>query len=509
MQITFFNFGKKTNSTKLVNVQGVSFNHCELKGGTSMVSPVLLIKDVPAALNPIWNYCRIPAFSRYYFISDWRWINGVWECSCAVDVLATYKTQIGETSQYILRSSFSYDGDILDTAYITTTDPRYDLVHVPSFFESDLSDGFYVVGIIGTYITASQGAITYYQMTAAQLASLRQYLMSNNFLQNAGLSNLTDFVPADAIKVIYNPFQYIASCQWFPFPMSAIPSTKKTLSHFIDFGWWSAPNIDAYTIHADLEAYTRTGSMVVSKHPQSVTRGDYLNKNPYTTCILRYPPFSEIEIPMQYFRSGSNDEIQFELSVDFITGLAYFNIYVFDPDTAGGVRIMHLGRMSTKVSVDIQLAQVSADYLAQHTQTVINRANFESNALGSMLGGISLDPVMSIKNAITGYEQASLSKEAYLASDLDSYIRNGAPQLLTGGSNGSLAAFKQQPVLCYTYYMLVDENKDHIGRPLCTIEQISDIPGFIMVQNPDIDIPCMLQERALIVQYMAGGFYYE
>lgn len=509
MQITFYNFGKKTNSTKLVNVQGDTFNHCELKGGTSMVSPVLLIKDIPAAWNPIWNYCRIPEFSRYYFVSDWRWINGVWECSCAVDVLATYKTQIGETEQYILRSSFTFDGNIIDTAYATKTEVRTGIANIPSFFENQLDNGFYVVGVIGSYMTATQGAITYYQMDASQLATLRNFLMSDNFLQAAGLSNLTDFVPMDAIKVIYNPFQYIASCQWFPFPASAIPADQKVSTNTINFGWWTV-NVSAYALKANLRSYVRQGSMRTVFHPQSLTRGDYLNKNPYSSVVLRYPPFSEVEIPLQYFRPNSDDELQIELSVDFITGLAYMNLYSLNMDEVPAVRTMHLARMSTKLSIDIQLAQVGADYLAQHTQQIINKANWDISSVNTMNGGINLlDPIGSLIN--TGVNTMNLlsMEKSYQASDLDSYVRNGAPQLITGGSNGSLAAFQQQPVLCYTYYILVDENKDHIGRPLCAIEQISDIPGFIMVQNPDIDIPCMLQERSLIVQYMAGGFYYE
>ena len=509
MQITFYNFGKKTNSTKLVNVQGDTFNHCELKGGTNMVSPILVIKEIPTAWNPIWNYCRIPAFSRYYFISDWRWVNGVWECACACDVLATYKTQIGETSQYILRSSFTYDGNIIDTAYITKTSVQTNIVNIPTFFEKNLDDGFYVVGIIGSYVTATQGAITYYQMTASELGQLRNYLMSNNFLQNEGLANLTDFVPADAVKVIYNPFQYIASCQWFPFPESAIPAAQKIQTSTINFGWWTI-NLSAYALGANLTSYVRTGSHRFVAHPQSATRGDYLNKNPYTSCILRYPPFSEVEIPVQYIRPNSDDEIQIEISVDFITGLAYMNLYSLNVTESPAVRTMHLARLSTKLSVDIQLAQVGADYLAQHTQQIVNKANWEISNVRTAMSGISIwDPIGSLVNMGVNSIELNEMQKSYRASDFDSYIRNGAPQLLTGGSNGSLAAFKQNPVFCYTYYILVDENKDNIGRPLCSINQISDIPGYIMVQNPIITIPCLIQERMMIIQYMANGFYYE
>ena len=94
MNITFYQFSKRTNSTKIVNVSGTTLN-CELKDATSIFNPGLVIRAVPAGWNPIWNYAYIPAFDRYYFINNWTWLNGVWGCSLVCDVLASFKSEIG------------------------------------------------------------------------------------------------------------------------------------------------------------------------------------------------------------------------------------------------------------------------------------------------------------------------------------------------------------------------------------------------------------------------------
>ena len=98
MNIIFYQFAKRNNSTKIVNTTGTTLT-CQLKAETDMINPVLEINGVPAAWNPIWNYCYIAAFSRYYFINNWRWMNGIWACECAVDVLASWKTDIGNLSE--------------------------------------------------------------------------------------------------------------------------------------------------------------------------------------------------------------------------------------------------------------------------------------------------------------------------------------------------------------------------------------------------------------------------
>ena len=74
-----------------------------LKEDTSITDPVIKVKRY----NNIYsaNYLYIPQFSRYYFITDVKAITGgMYEISCHVDVLESFKTAILENYAYIERA---------------------------------------------------------------------------------------------------------------------------------------------------------------------------------------------------------------------------------------------------------------------------------------------------------------------------------------------------------------------------------------------------------------------
>ena len=115
ININFYTFSKKENSTKRPTGAGTVLS-CNIKSRSSIVNPFIELKTNPTA----FNYCYIPSFNRYYYISDITFDSGLWLVTCRIDVLATYKTEIGNTSMYILRSSERSNGEIVDTLFPTT-----------------------------------------------------------------------------------------------------------------------------------------------------------------------------------------------------------------------------------------------------------------------------------------------------------------------------------------------------------------------------------------------------
>ena len=117
MKFVFYAFAKRINSTKIPGngheVEGNIFEPCEI------LAPVLIIS--PNNYNIRYNYVQIPEFERYYFIKSWEFSGGRYYAKCMVDVLASHKTQIGETTQYVLRSASNYNGYLIDTAYPVTS----------------------------------------------------------------------------------------------------------------------------------------------------------------------------------------------------------------------------------------------------------------------------------------------------------------------------------------------------------------------------------------------------
>lgn len=73
-----------------------------LRDVTNIINPVILIE-----LNEIgnYNYCYIPSFKRYYFITDITVIRtGLFAISLTVDVLESFKTDIKNLSVILLNT---------------------------------------------------------------------------------------------------------------------------------------------------------------------------------------------------------------------------------------------------------------------------------------------------------------------------------------------------------------------------------------------------------------------
>lgn len=112
-------FTKRKNSTKRPNDTGTIIN-CYLKDDCGALTPVIVYQPTTTAQNPSdWNYAYIGSFDRYYFVNDWVYNNGLWYAYLSCDVLASYKTQIGASTQYVVRSSATFDTNIVDLLYPT------------------------------------------------------------------------------------------------------------------------------------------------------------------------------------------------------------------------------------------------------------------------------------------------------------------------------------------------------------------------------------------------------
>lgn len=509
MTVEFYKFTKRSNSTKQPVSGGTSLS-CQLKEQTNMINPTLVIKNTPAAWNPIWNYVRIPTFERYYFINNWRWLNGVWECDCVCDVLASFKTEIGNLSEYVLRSSYEYNGKIVDMQYPTTAETRVDCRLLNERFQRVYGMGYYILGVISNDSSSAQGAVTYYQMTAAQLASLKQYMMSDTFLGDQGLTvqTVTDVLPSELLKTLYDPFKYIASCIWMPFELSAIPAEFKTNSS-IAFGWWTPTDagtqIHGNKIHRNGYVATFSERVSISGHPQRFDRGVFLDHSPFVDRMLFYPPFGSIPINDDSIIGG--DALRIELVVDTVLGDSVLTLYHDRPTGEPGIYTNKgvIARVSAPLGVPIQLAQTSIDIngsiSAVETMAVqgtvsafIGSASRSDGSFGGYL------------NTLWDTGKAAVNSTFAAIGDV---IQSPVGQLQSSGTNGSIAQYCTYPYFVEKWRIVANDDNAQKGRPLCEIRTLNTIPGYIMVDTPDVQIACMESERQQIIAFLASGFYYE
>lgn len=88
-----------------------------LKAPCTIIDPEI---KIATDSNPTgYNYCNIPIFGRYYWIKNWTYSDARWIASLTVDTLASYRAQISNATEYVVRSSAKYDGNIVDSLYPT------------------------------------------------------------------------------------------------------------------------------------------------------------------------------------------------------------------------------------------------------------------------------------------------------------------------------------------------------------------------------------------------------
>lgn len=476
MDVYLYAMNKRENATTQPSGSGNHIDGIVLKEPCSIMEPVLKFA-MNAGADPVgYNYMYIPAFERFYWIRDWVAEPGYnWVAHCKEDVLATWAVAIGNSTQYILRSSNASNGDIIDELYPATAG-------VQTLVEThggiwDATNGaspnaHYVVGIINQYSAGSMGSVSYYVMNAAGLSAFMYHLMTET---PSGYNNGDGGLTTQMYKAMYNPIQYIVSCTFMPIT-PAKGSAVSTL--YIGNGMHFSGVSDVWELStAALPA--KTGSISIPKHPQASTRGRYLNMGPYSRYMLEFRPFGWIPLDAAALQGYS--ALYYWVQIDPISGQGLLKL---STDNAG-YNIVY--EQTQLVGVPIQLAQLSRDVLGAATSAV--------GAIAGAAAGVGMGNVPgAIMSALSG---------------VGNMAQNLMPQVQTAGANGSLSELVYDPTLVGRFLLVVDEDNDDRGRPYCHKGKISDTGGYLLIADPDISIAEATQaEMEEIKRYMAGGFFY-
>lgn len=469
MTITMYaNFTKRRNSTlKPETGSGLDVS-CTLKEPTNFLNPVIIISPAVLSSNqiaPIYNYVWIPKFFRYYFVDDWTYNGGLWEGALSVDVLASFRESISGLICYVERAESAYNGNIIDTAFPALTD--FDTVHAnlaSSWYGVAPSGGCYVVGIINYQSSEHVGAVAYYAMNTAGLNSFLNYLFGNN-IYNA--SNITE-IGEGLFKSLFNPAQYIVSCIWYPFGTEAFGNSQTN----IKIGYWST-STNAIMVSNLAQQTFVTGQF--PDHPQSLTRGNFLNYSPYAYYTLYIPPFGAMPIDSSYRAYG--EYIRCQVFIDHITGQATMRAGVSQTSSGGTVSIW-AGETSAMFGVPIQLAQIMSDYMGGIGSAITGAIS--GGGIGSIISGL-------VSSATSAF----------------------SPTVSSIGANGSFINMIAPPGMIASFAKISSASNNIIGRPLMENRTISTLSGYIKCRDVRANVPCLGPEKTMIESFMDGGFYYE
>lgn len=443
-------FKKFVESTKQPNTSAWAEYDVVFKDGADIVNPIITLA-IDYSTVSAYNYAYM--LNRYYWITAKNMLrSGYCVLTLKTDVLATYKSAIGNSDLYILRSSAQSDGNINDALYPIKYDPLFSF---DTIF-SEPNSGVYVVTMAAN---SSGGSITY-QFTSNEFSTFLNSLL--------GVYSTLDFSSAEkAIKsAMFKPLDYIYSC--FYIPGSGFSGT--TVNN-IKVGLWDS-GASGKLINNIVS--TSLATITLQHHNQAATRGSYLDLNPYTFIELYAPPFGVF--PLNAAKLGKESTLSARLYIDASTGI---------------------GRLVITTSTSVIL-DVSTQYGATVplTQNAINPGAFGGIIDGALTAGVGVatgNPLAVIggMNGMIGTIAGNIGGSATSYGMLGSRAKYGNIQLR------------------YIFYPVVDEDNARNGRPLCQVKKPSTLTGYMIAQRGDVDISGTLPEEEEIRRYLESGFFYE
>lgn len=379
MNITLWSFDKKKNSTKIPPGGGAVFAG-ELKQNFSITELDVTFNFGTVLAAPTYNYCYIPSLRRYYFITNWLYNSGLWVSHCVVDVLGTYKTEIGNSQQYVERAYSNYNPNILDTAYITTADDvlrMYGTIVPSTFWGASAwgNNGTVVIGVVGAS-AYSTGAVTYYAMSQNTFGSFMNQMLSSISWANISASEIS----TELQKALINPTQYIVSCRWFPIVFSAFGQGIAT--NTLQLGWWSFSLYGtARVLNTVSSAWIeRQNEIQIPKNPWQTARTQYMDLAPYTTYMFKFLPFGIFEIDSTELYDKAY--LGVHVDVDLMTGSAILKLCAKGYTESYNWESSFLVTEG-QIGVTIPIGQVSADMGKYRNALIAGGAT----AIADMLGG--------------------------------------------------------------------------------------------------------------------------
>lgn len=456
MNITVYSgFSKRQNSTKQPTT-GTDVT-IVLKAPVNILNPVFEV----AATHANANYVHVSEWGRYYFVQDVTYItNDVIELHCVVDVLASYKTQVGSTTALIEYTSASTN--------ILIPDPR----NKPScsIIEShtnllDLSSaGFSGGGMFILAVAGGTGGVTYYEMDGLKLQAVLNEIYDVNFVQ--ALENQ-----------FYDVTNCIVSCILVP----GLPE----------------PETGTDTIYVGGQALTNSATKI-SRY-KTVAEASYSITFPFGDGIWAegsenyvdyeysvgslYLPFVG-SVPLDISIVAHSRQIRIGAEIDWYTGDIVYKIANATDDFIAS----YSGHFAANVPIVAQTYNpmgVASGILA----TAMGAASMAGGATGQGLAGVAGGVAYTI-SSLAFHTQVNGSLSSAVSSRLG--LKAIATVITRTPSEPDLRQFQATS-----------------GMPFFQVASISSVSGYVKCWNASCSCPGTEQEKSKINNYLNNGFYYE
>lgn len=465
MEVTFYTFKKRVNSTKIVNVNGTNIPF-RYKSASDMHNPTIEVSQ----WNNTWNYARID--NIYFFVSNVTHVyNNMWSVSLNIDLLATYREDILSTGAFIRRSSSNYDINIVDEMNSELTSVNeISLSKSPMLDETqlyDTGDGCYIMHTMNSITEPIHGGLNAcYILTAKQMNDISRILMT------------ADQTILDQIGEYFaKPIDAITKVMWLPLNVSIVINQTGASSTKVYIGKYDT-NITAYHVTNNFIEVSTVFDLS-NYYPNG-----YLRNINYTSATLTLPFIGTVGIDCKrLFENHLNDDLRVDIAIDVRNG-----------------KQLVLVRTCEHVTTPINIFESNLGYEVQISATQFNLMGGVSNLLNGL--AFTTNP----KTAPYGLSSlANALADTITPSSSSVGASGGNMAFIALGGNIRLSIISRE-----TEYDIENESvKNIIGLPLNHVMLLADISGYVITEKASVSANAYINELTTINNMLNGGVYIE
>lgn len=477
----YYSFSKRRNSTAQPTGTGTQID-VTLKGGCDLLAPIFVLN---MSSIPSFNYISFQG--RYYFVTGIKSVRqDLWEISCEVDVLASWKTYIQAAHPYVLFYTHS-NTEICDRRLSTKT-TKTTQINTGAFDILGNGSGSNYAVIVNTI---GEGACDSYAMSQSDARTLLSNLdyWFDEYDESGMVTDLDDGifdwsdVPA-AIKSFLQETLFFWK-QWFatgkvadnlrsayvlPLPVAAISGN----THHVHLGQYTS-EVEATRVY---DRIFSDGASVTIPWQAS----DWRRNAPYHELYLYIPYVGLITLSPSDLMGDTT--INVSVSIDVTCGDAVFSVYT------GSNRF--IGQYTANMAAPFAIGSSNTPVTSQ-INTVVGAGIATAAAIAS--GGSA-----AVLGAMTG---GALS----LANDI-----SGQPSCIGSNMGGAVLGLTDN-IVCYSIFHDTTVSPSSIsaekGTPYNATLSLANISGYVQTAGASIAGNMTKTEQDQINELMDGGIYIE
>lgn len=531
IEIELFKIDKKVNSTKRPEVvcdsTAYRIINVEFLEPFDIQQPTLRLVnyDCGSAFENTddiaqFNYCYIPDsnISRYYWITNWTREFGMWVAHCSLDVLATWRNEIIDTTQYVTRCSSEehWNNKIIDETY----KPIYDCLRgviepdggleLDYRFDEDREDRIknlcIAIGLkklYSDYRTDGDDIIPINEVLPSKTGVYATYLSQAGVWQQ--LASVVSTDTGNSITSFVNKFYVL------PFSLKWL-DTQNVYIKYVEFPNQTNKTFDPETLlrvqtfePKKIATYTFDISGIKSYI-------DYQNTSQFLRLSVKFMPFGTIEIPEDYYYDV--DEIKLEVWSNIYGDAALYLVPVEDCSIIDSEYLL----ATESLALEIPLYGATDNdkyYSKQKTMRTWNAISEGVSAVGSVVTASAL-----------GGPAAGIGAGINAVGSIGSTITNAfapyqLPNMETVSTPSGSGMIDPHPVIQYMRVSTTQRNDKRYGRPTCKNLKLArltaseDGTGFVKCENSQFAPTIVngksptLTEQLEVQNFLNGGCYLE